>query len=396
MRLGLLIGLLAWAPAMAFAQQDQAVVNRVLGNVPELVTSVVDESIPAGTIRVRVVAADDAPIPKQPIRLGVMEQSGQRESKACMTDEQGVCEFAGLVTDSKHSYRVNAPYDGARYSSTPFRLDASSGQRVQVVRLATTTDASRIFQVLGRTMVEFRDDRAHITQEARIANLGDTTYVFPEGGLQIRLPEGFKAIETMKVMTDQQLTATDEGLDISGSLPPGRANLMWTYDIPVSGSSMSIEQPVPFATMEYQVVSDYVDGMSLEVEGFQVARVHEGGERRYLVAGLMRRPGDTPIDPLRINIRGIPGGGPLPYIAAAIAFILGIFGLFLVLRPADPSAGVARLRQERQAELLDEIASLEGERAKEAIGPTFYEQRRRALTDELAIVVRMQSEATDH
>lgn len=396
MRLGLLIGLLAWAPAMAFAQQDQAVVNRVLGNVPELVTSVVDESIPAGTIRVRVVASDDAPIPKQPIRLGVMEQSGQRESKACMTDEQGVCEFAGLVTDSKHSYRVNAPYDGARYSSTPFRLDASNGQRVQVVRLATTTDASRIFQVLGRTMVEFRDDRAHITQEARIANLGDTTYVFPEGGLQIRLPEGFKAIETMKVMTDQQLTATDEGLDISGSLPPGRANLMWTYDIPVSGSSMSIEQPVPFATMEYQVVSDYVDGMSLEVEGFQVARVHEGGERRYLVAGLMRRPGDTPIDPLRINIRGIPGGGPLPYIAAAIAFILGIFGLFLVLRPADPSAGVARLRQERQAELLDEIASLEGERAKEAIGPTFYEQRRRALTDELAIVVRMQSEATDH
>ena len=396
MRLGLLIGLLAWAPAMAFAQQDQAVVNRVLGNVPELVTSVVDESIPAGTIRVRVVAADDAPIPKQPIRLGVMEQSGQRESKACMTDEQGVCEFAGLVTDSKHSYRVNAPYDGARYSSTPFRLDASSGQRVQVVRLATTTDASRIFQVLGRTMVEFRDDRAHITQEARIANLGDTTYVFPEGGLQIRLPEGFKAIETMKVMTDQQLTATDEGLDISGSLPPGRANLMWTYDIPVSGSSMSIEQPVPFATMEYQVVSDYVDGMSLEVEGFQVARVHEGGERRYLVAGLMRRPGDTPIDPLRINIRGIPGGGPLPYIAAAIAFILGIFGLFLVLRPADPSAAVARLRQERQAELLNEIASLEGERAKEAIGPTFYEQRRRALTDELAIVVRMQSEATDH
>lgn len=396
MRLGLLIGLLAWAPAMAFAQQDQAVVNRVLGNVPELVTSVVDESIPAGTIRVRVVAADDAPIPKQPIRLGVMEQSGQRESKACMTDEQGVCEFAGLVTDSKHSYRVNAPYDGARYSSTPFRLDASNGQRVQVVRLATTTDASRIFQVLGRTMVEFRDDRAHITQEARIANLGDTTYVFPEGGLQIRLPEGFKAIETMKVMTDQQLTATDEGLDISGSLPPGRANLMWTYDIPVSGSSMSIEQPVPFATMEYQVVSDYVDGMSLEVEGFQVARVHEGGERRYLVAGLMRRPGDTPIDPLRINIRGIPGGGPLPYIAAAIAFILGIFGLFLVLRPADPSAAVARLRQERQAELLNEIASLEGERAKEAIGPTFYEQRRRALTDELAIVVRMQSEATDH
>jgi hypothetical protein len=396
MRYGLLIGLLAWAPALAFAQQDQAVVNRVLGNVPDLVTSVVDDSIAAGTIRVQVLDSQNTPIAEQPIRLGIMEQSGKRESETCMTDSQGVCEFDGLLTDSKHSYRVNAPYDGARYSSTPFRLDPSSGQKVRVVRLETTTDASRVFQVLGRTMIEFRDDRAHISQEARVSNLGDKTYVFPEGGMRIRLPDGFKAVETMKVMTDQQLTATDEGLDITGSLPPGRANLMWTYDIPVSGTSMTIEQAVPFSTMEYQVVSDYVDGMSLEVEGFQVARVHEGGDRRFLVAGLMRRPGDAPIDPLRIHIRGIPGGGPLPYIASAIAFMLAIFGVYLLSRPGDQRAAVAKVREDRQSELLDEIAALEGQRAKEEIGPTFYAQRRRELTDELAIVLRMQSEATGH
>ena len=338
----------------------------------------------------------DTPIAEQPIRLGVMEQSGKRESKACLTDPEGVCEFEDLLTDSKHSYRVNAPYDGARYSSTPFRLDPSSGQQVRVVRLETTTDASRVFQVLGRTMIEFRDGRAHISQEARVSNLGDKTYVFPEGGMQIRLPDGFKAVETMKIMTDQQLTATDDGLDITGSLPPGRANLMWTYDVPVSGASMTIEQAVPFSTMEYQVVSDYVDGMSLEVEGFQVARVHEGGDRRFLVAGLMRGPGDPPIDPIRIYIRGIPGGGSLPYIASAIALILAILGFYLLSRPGDQRAAVARVRKDRQSELLDEIAALEGQRSKEEIGPTFYAQRRRELTDELAIVLRLQSEATSH
>jgi hypothetical protein len=396
MRYGFLIGLLAWAPTVAFAQQSQVVVNRVLGNVPDLVTSAVDESIPAGTIRVRVVDSQDTPIAEQPIRLGVMEQSGKRESKACLTDPEGVCEFEDLLTDSKHSYRVNAPYDGARYSSTPFRLDPSSGQQVRVVRLETTTDASRVFQVLGRTMIEFRDGRAHISQEARVSNLGDKTYVFPEGGMQIRLPDGFKAVETMKIMTDQQLTATDDGLDITGSLPPGRANLMWTYDVPVSGASMTIEQAVPFSTMEYQVVSDYVDGMSLEVEGFQVARVHEGGDRRFLVAGLMRGPGDPPIDPIRIYIRGIPGGGSLPYIASAIALILAILGFYLLSRPGDQRAAVARVRKDRQSELLDEIAALEGQRSKEEIGPTFYAQRRRELTDELAIVLRLQSEATSH
>jgi hypothetical protein len=381
---------------MASAQQDQAVVNRVTGNVPDLVTSVVDSELPAGTIAIEVVDEVGAAVPKQAVRLGVMEQSGGRESKACVTDDKGTCSFDALLTDSKHSYRVNVPYNGALYSCTPFRLDAAKGQRVRVVRLPTTTDNRRVFQVLGRTMIEFRDDRAHIQQEARLTNLGEATYVFPEGGMSIRLPDGFKAFDSMEIMTDQRLAATDDGLDISGSIPPGRVDLMWTYDISASGTSMLIEQPVPFATMEYQVISDYVDGMTMEVEGFQVARVHEGSDRRFLVAGMMRRPGDAPIDPLRIHIRGIPGGGPLPYFAAAIAAIFLFLGIWLLFRPLDRTAIMARVREDRRVELLDEIASLESQCKAEAIGPGFYEHRRRELTDELAIVLRMQSEATGH
>jgi len=394
MRVTVIVSLLLWVPSFVSAQQDQAVVNRVLGNVPDLVTSVVDAELPAGTITVEVIDQAGASVPKQAVRLGVMEQSGGRESKACVTDDEGRCSFDALLTDSKHSYRVNVPYDGARYSATPFRLDAAKGQRVRVVRLPTTTDNRRVFQVLGRTMIEFRNDRAHIKQEARLTNLGEATYVFPDGGLSIRLPDGFKAFDSMEVMTDQQLLATDEGLEISGSIPPGRADLMWTYDIPVGGTSVSIQQAVPFATMEYQVVSDYVDGMTLEVEGFQVARVHEGGDRRFLVAGLMRRPGEPPIDPLRIHIRGIPGGGVLPYIASAIAAIFVFFGIWLLFRPSDETAILVEAREGRRSELLDEIASLESQRKAEAIGPSYYEQQRRALTDELAIVLRMQSEAT--
>ena len=396
MRILALIGLLLWAPSMASAQQDQAVVNRVTGNVPDLVTSVVDSELPAWTIVIEVVDEVGAAVPKQAVRLGVMEQSGGRESKACVTDDKGTCSFDALLTDSKHSYRVNVPYNGALYSCTPFRLDAAKGQRVRVVRLPTTTDNRRVFQVLGRTMIEFRDDRAHIQQEARLTNLCEATYVFTEGGMSIRLPDGFKAFDSMEIMTDQRLAATDDGLDISGSIPPGRVDLMWTYDISASGTSMLIEQPVPFATMEYQVISDYVDGMTMEVEGFQVARVHEGSDRRFLVAGMMRRPGDAPIDPLRIHIRGIPGGGPLPYFAAAIAAIFLFLGIWLLFRPLDRTAIMARVREDRRVELLDEIASLESQCKAEAIGPGFYEHRRRELTDELAIVLRMQSEATGH
>ena len=391
-----LAALVAWAPLHASAQQDQAIVDRVLGNVPNVVTSVADPELPAGTIRVDVTEPDGSAVADQAIRLGIMEQSGTRESKACLTDAQGTCTFEGLIVDTKHSYRVNAPHQGARYSSTPFRLDPGRGQRVRVVRLPTTRDDRRVFQVLGRTMIEFRDDRARVTQEAQLTNLGNATYVFPDGGMQVRLPEGFKAFDTRKAMTDQQVTATDDGVAITGSIPPGRITLLWAYDVPVTGRVFALEQPVPFATMEYQVVSDYVDGMSLEVEGFQVARVREGTDRRFLVAGLMRRPGDPPLDPLRIRIRGIPGGGPLPYVATAIALLFAIFGFRMLMQPVDRTAEIAKLREDRQAELLDEIAALERERTEETIGPKFYAQRRRELTDELAIVLRMNSEATGH
>jgi hypothetical protein len=396
MRIPVLIGLLAWAPTLVSAQQDQAVVDRVLGNVPDVVTSLVDGELPSGTIVVEVVDPSGAVVPKQAVRLGTMEQSGGRESKACLTDETGACSFDALPIGPKHSYRVNVPYEGAVYSSTPFRMDPSKGQRVRVVRLPTTTDDQRVFQVLGRTMIEFRGDRAHISQEARLANLGDATYVFPEGGLPIRLPHGFKAFDSAAVMTDQHLAATEDGLQLSGSIPPGRVDLMWGYDIPVDGRSLEIDQAVPFATMEYQVISDYVDGMSLEVEGFQVARVHEGADRRFLVAGLMRRPGEPPLDPLRIHIRGIPGGGALPYLASAIAVVFLLLGVGLLFRPLDQTAILAKVRESRRAELLDEIAALETQRKADEIGPSYYEHRRRDLTDELAIVLHMQSEAGSH
>jgi hypothetical protein len=110
----------------------------------------------------------------------------------------------------------------------------------------------------------------------------------------------------------------------------------------------------------------------------------------------MRRPGDPRIDSLRIHIRGIPGGGPLPYLAVALAFVFLVLGLILVFRRSDDSQALAEARAERREELLDEIVALGAERKAERVGPTFYEHRRRELADELAILLRMQSEAKGH
>ena len=393
MRKAAWLGILFWVPAVAFSQQEEAIVDRVFGRVPSIATSEPDPGIPPGAIAVEVVDEHGDPVSGAAVRLGVMEQSGGRKSESCVTDPTGECLFEGLATDAAHSYRVNVPHEGARYSSAPFRLGERQGERVRITRLPTTADDQRVFQLLGRTMIEFRDDRAHITQEARLANLGDATFVFPEGGLSVKLPEGAKAFESRALMTDQRVSGTEGGFDVSGSLPPGRTTLSWAYDVPLDGTVLTLAQAVPFRTMEYQVISDYIDGMSLEVEGFSVARVHDAGDRRFLVAGVMRRPGDPRVDPLTIRIRGIPGTGPMPYLAVALAFVLFVLGLILVFRPSDESQVLVRARAERRKELLDEIAELESERKTERVGPTFYAHRRRELADELAIVLRAESEA---
>ena len=98
-RLLILVVALGFLPSLAAAQEDQAVVNRVLGNVPDLVTSVADPEVPAGTIRVEVVDPSEAPAVKQAIRLGIMEQSGGRDTVACVTDAEGICSFEELAND---------------------------------------------------------------------------------------------------------------------------------------------------------------------------------------------------------------------------------------------------------------------------------------------------------
>ena len=384
-----------WIPTSVLAQHDSALTNRAFGNVPPIASSEVDPGLPPGTVQVRVVDEQGSPVKGAAVRLGIMQSSGTRDSEACMSSEDGLCEFSDLSMDSGFSYRANVPFNGARYSSMPFRLDPKHGQKVSIRRLSTTQNDSRVFQVVGRTMVEFREDRVRITQDAQLANLGAETYVFPEGGLALRLPDGFTSFDSRKVMTDQRLAATDEGLSISGSLPPGRVRLTWAYDVPLTGSTFEIEHPVPFPTMEYHVMSDQVDGMTLEVQGFPVGRVVDGGDRRFMSTRHSRRPNDPPLETVSIVIRGIPHGRAVPLAAVAMASLLALLGLSMLWRPSEERAAISRAQNRRRDELLDEIAKLEREREAEQLGPLYYERRRRELRDELAIALRMQHEALD-
>ena len=172
-------------------------------------------------------------------------------------------------------------------------------------------------------------------------------------------------------------------------------HLTWAYELPLTGSNFELEHPIPFPTMEYHVMSDYLDGMTLEVEGFPVGSVVDGGDRRFILTRRTRRPSDPPLEGIRIVVRGIPHSRAIPLAAAVIAAILALLGLNMLLRPSVERTAIRKLQSQRREELLHEIVRLEREHESEQDGPKYNQRRRRELRDELAIALRAQHEALD-
>lgn len=379
------------------AQQPEVapeVVRRANGRTPPLAISEPDNRVPRGTIRVIVVDAQNNPVSGADIRIGIMKSDSSRDSIMGRTNTAGILDQAELPTGSSQAYRVNVHYDGATYSSTPFRLEPDRGQLVRVRRLETTRDTRALLQSLGQTMLEYKQGRVKVTQQAQLMNLGDETVVLDADSIRFDLPEDFTAFQTPQSMDDQRLVPDDDGFVVRGSVPPGRVALVWSYDLPLSGDEISFSTNMPFRTYGYRVMTDAADGMRLEVDGFPRAEEHEGhGGRRLLVTQIERGPEDDDLDRLRITVRGIPGSGPARWLALGGAMVLLIFGFLLATRGGDRAGAITRARRARQDELLEDAAELEKLFQASEIGPKFRERRMAEIVDELASLIRL-DEAT--
>jgi hypothetical protein len=260
------------------------------------------------------------------------------------------------------------------------------GHDVVVRRLPVTRDDTRVVLYVGATSLELRDERLKITQQARIVNVGEQTYAFPEGGRVLRLPEGFTALQVDKTMGDQRLSADPEGLRMEGSFPPGEVTLLWGFDLPIEGSSMRFDLTMPFRTFAYRVLAEAPPGMTLHVDGMPEPREHEHEGKRILITEMQRRVGETPLASLSFAVDGIPGPGPSRWIAVglALAVVLSGFGLSRRQEPASSATWF----DGRERALKARYRELQAQRDAGDIGPEFHREAVEAVQDELALVLR--------
>jgi hypothetical protein len=369
-------------------RQRQAAADRMAGRVPPLATAQRDRNVPTGTIRVKVVDAADRPLPGVRVRVGVMRQAGARDALFGETDASGVALIEDLSTGSDQAYRVSVTHGGATYGAPPFRLETDAGHSVQIRRLETTSDTRMLLQVLGQTHLEYRDGRLHITEQTQLTNLGDETIVFGDG-LHYPLPGGFKAFQSPAQMTDQRVVPDDTGFLLKGSVPPGTITLNWAYDLPLDGSEARLAHDMPFRTYAYRVFSDARPGMTLDVDGFPDAQVHESQGRRMLVTQLERNPEDPPFDRLVISVEGIPTAGPMRWVAVGGALVLLLLGFLLVTQGGRAEQVRVEARERRKREILDAAVALSEARSRGEVGPKYHARQMNALTEELASLLRL-------
>lgn len=376
------------APAAGDPHQHGRDPHAVLAE-PELPRAEPQADLPAGTIAVQVIDADGSPAAGADIVLGVMASMGARTEQSATSDAQGRHVFRDLGVGSQQAYRVNVLRDGAKFSSTPFRLPEDRGYAVRVPLRATTTDTNLLFQVIGQSVVELRDDRLHLTQQARLANAGEQTIVLPPDGLLVPLPEGFTAFQWQEQMTDQKgEELKDKGFRIRGSLPPGTVTLAWTFDLPRAGASAEIPITQPWRTYTYRVISEAPEGLELSVNGFPAPERIKDEQRHLLFTQVQRRPSEPQLGAFTIRLDGIPSPGPGRWIAVALATLAVLAGLLLAVKPGDDAAERKAALAARKRELIELAKGCEREHAKGEIGPQFHAERSNEIVTELALVLR--------
>jgi hypothetical protein len=370
---------------------------------PDVARAESSADIPAGTVRVEVQDETGAPVNAAEVELGTMAGGVARERQRNTTGPDGVTTYTDLEAGSGHAYRVYVNYEGARYASDPFVLMPEQGHRVEIRRLPVTHDDRQLLQFVAQTIVEIREDRLHCVYQAQLVNVGRDTYVFPDGGAQMHLPEGFIAFNAPRAMNEIEITeVADHGVAFSGSLPPGLVTIAFSFDVPFSaglgldslgiggGNDVTMNLGNPFRTMRYRVIVDAPEGLVLDAEDMPRAQRFESDGHTLLGTELMRRPGDPPLEEIVFTLRGLPGPGPTRWFALLGGLGLLAAGIYFSTRDRDGGAArevmLAALAR-REEELIEEAAALRAEREAGEIGPETCQSRLDAIVQELASVL---------
>lgn len=352
-----------------------------------------DPTLPSGTIEVDLRDGEGTPLPDRDVFLGIVENSvakgESRQKKVARTDEQGRARFAGLDTGSTFAYRVSVIRDGATYAAPPFNFPQAGGMRASIFAYPVTKDVLQAsIAAQGIAYMELRDEVIQIEMAYRVYNLGGTTWLASD--VQVPLPEGFKAFNSQRAMSDIGWDGASQGARFHGTLAPGVHETAFRFQIPYpEGGEARIDLGLLPHVQAMRVISDSPRGMELEVEGFPQAEASTNGNgQRVLVTEKEMPRMDPNFRRVQVRLSGLPSRPRGRWYALALAIGAVVAGVGYALQSKKGKAHSEEELKLARQRLLDELEKLEKEHASGEVGPRTYEAARRAMLDALARLVQ--------
>jgi hypothetical protein len=146
------------------------------------------------------------------------------------------------------------------------------------------------------------------------------------------------------------------------------------FVLPYEGGTVTLRQRTPLPFAEVALVTDRVDGLTIEGNGLSREERELQGRRLILVRG----PGTPPGGVVALRFVGLPRGDPTWRLVAAgmTLGVLLVFGLYAARGGTSTRAQRARLEQQRD-HLVGELAALE------RADPDAKDKKRQKKCDEL-------------
>jgi hypothetical protein len=348
-------------------------------------------AVPVGALEIHVLDAENHPVPDATVLVQLHRESvseGNTETKReVVTDAAGKARVDRLLTDSAVSYRVKVRDGGVSYGMQPFQLNEHTGAIVTIHKYALSRDLKQAMVAMqSLVFVEPKDDVFQFEVVYDMYNVGKTTWV-PDR-LSLRLPSHWKAFNAQQSGEDVHVESAEEGVRITGAVPPGQHQVTYTFQVPRENTpNASFELDLPPNTMMSKVGLASGRNSELSVEGFADPEptANQNGQHLLVTTKTYDRSTQMPTD-LRFEVRGLPTIGIGRVVAAVLSIVVAVLGLLFALtkRGRGQAERQAHSLQERARErLMEELAELESAKVNGQIGPRTYEETRNTLVEAL-------------
>src|SRR5580692_3527870 len=185
--------------------------------------AVTDPGLPAGRLEVSLFDESGAPIPNQPVLLGMVDKTNKIDVRHGKSDAAGVAHFSDLPRGDGTGYAAVLEWHGMRLGTAPFPMPEGGGARAEIRALGHTADPSVMTVGSGgRVIVQMHEDNLQFLEMFPLENRSDKMFDPSPGAIEIPLPQGFVSAEAQE--GDRKIDVRqNHGMAVHGAFTPQRA-----------------------------------------------------------------------------------------------------------------------------------------------------------------------------